>query len=84
MLNEITWFTLCACIQTIPGAAERLKLFKADLLMPGSFDEAFAACDYVVHTASPFKILVTKGRENQELIQPAIKGTKNVLGEHEY
>lgn len=43
------------------GAAERLKLFKADLLAPGAFDEAVAGCDVVIHTASPYLIKVPKG-----------------------
>ena len=40
--------------QALPGGAERLKLFPADLLEVGSFDAAFAGCDYVVHCASPY------------------------------
>lgn len=36
------------------GAAERLQLFQADLMAPGSFDDAVAGCDAVVHCASPF------------------------------
>lgn len=46
----------------MPGAAERLKLFKADLLAPGAFDEAVAGCDVVIHTASPYLIKVPKGK----------------------
>jgi nucleoside-diphosphate-sugar epimerase len=45
----------------MPGAAERLKLFKADLLQPGAFEEAVAGCDVVIHTASPYLIKVPKG-----------------------
>jgi hypothetical protein len=37
----------------LPGASDRLKLFSADLLEPGSFDEAVAGCDGVFHVASP-------------------------------
>lgn len=29
-----------SALKALPGAAERLKLFKADLMQPGSFDEA--------------------------------------------
>jgi hypothetical protein len=43
--------------------AERLKLFKADLLAPGAFDEAIAGCDMVIHTASPFQLDVPKGEQ---------------------
>ncbi|KAB5544761.1 hypothetical protein DKX38_012873 [Salix brachista] len=35
------------------GAKERLKIFKADLLEEGSFDEAIQGVDGVFHTASP-------------------------------
>jgi nucleoside-diphosphate-sugar epimerase len=37
----------------LPGASDCLKLFSADLLEPGSFDEAVAGCDGVFHVASP-------------------------------
>ncbi|CDO29781.1 SDR family oxidoreductase [Mycolicibacterium porcinum] len=56
----------------------RLKLFKADLLEPGSFDEAMAGCELVMHTASPF--LLSGYTDAQEaLIRPALEGTRNVL-----
>ena len=35
----------------LPGT---LKLYEADLLKDGSFDEAVKGSDYVIHTASPF------------------------------
>ncbi|CAI0455024.1 unnamed protein product [Linum tenue] len=37
----------------LEGAAERLQLFKADLLAEGSFDSAMEGCVAVFHTASP-------------------------------
>lgn len=37
----------------LEGAKERLKLFKADLMEEGSFDEAIMGCEGVFHTASP-------------------------------
>lgn len=56
----------------------RLKLFKAALLEPGSFDEAMAGCELVMHTASPF--LLSGYTDPQEaLIRPALEGTRNVL-----
>jgi nucleoside-diphosphate-sugar epimerase len=56
----------------------RLTLFKADLLDPGSFDEAMAGCELVMHTASPF--LLTGFKDAQEaLVRPALEGTRNVL-----
>ena len=55
-----------------------LKLFKADLLDPGSFDEPLRGCELVIHTASPFFITRAKNPE-EELIRPAREGTRNVL-----
>lgn len=48
-------------LKALPGAAQRLRLFRADLMEAGSFDEAVAGCDYVLHTASPFVINVRAG-----------------------
>jgi len=61
----------------LPGASERLELMKADLLIEGAFDEAVVDCVGVIHTASPVIFNVTDP-ENQ-LLQPAIRGTLNVL-----
>lgn len=55
-----------------------LKIFQADLLMPGSFDEAMLGCQVVMHTASPFLINGVKDAK-QTLIRPAVDGTRNVL-----
>ncbi|BCI79228.1 NAD-dependent epimerase [Mycolicibacterium sp. TY66] len=56
----------------------KLKLFKADLLDVGSFDEAMAGCELVMHTASPFLLQgVTDAQES--LVRPALEGTRNVL-----
>lgn len=52
-----------AHLLAMPGAAQRLKLFKADLMQPGAFDEAVAGCDVVIHTASPYLIKVPKGEQ---------------------
>jgi nucleoside-diphosphate-sugar epimerase len=54
-----------------------LKLFEADLLIDGSFGEASKHCDYVLHTASPFKIDVKNPQK--ELVEPAVNGTENVI-----
>ncbi|CAN0870729.1 Tetraketide alpha-pyrone reductase 2 [Linum grandiflorum] len=75
----------------LKGAKERLKLVKADLLAPGSFDDAVRGVDGVFHTASP--VLVPYDHNIQAsyllydlsngcratLIDPCIKGTLNVL-----
>ncbi|CAO2837309.1 unnamed protein product [Amaranthus hypochondriacus] len=59
------------------GAHERLNLFKADLMEEGSFDSAISGCDGVFHTASPLLFTVTDPQV--DVLDPAIKGTLNVL-----
>jgi anthocyanidin reductase len=61
----------------IPGAAERLKLFRAELSEDGSFDAAVAGCLGVFHVATPTEF-APKDHEN-DMIKPAIDGTLNVL-----
>lgn len=62
---------------TLDGAKDRLKLFKANLLEEGSFDAEIAGCEGVFHTASPFFLETSNPQE--DLIDPAVKGTLNVL-----
>ena len=59
------------------AASGTIKYFKADLLDEGSYDEAMQGCELVIHTASPF-INNTKNPV-KDLIDPALKGTTNVL-----
>ncbi|CAA0833476.1 NAD(P)-binding Rossmann-fold superfamily protein [Striga hermonthica] len=61
----------------LDGANERLHLIKADLLQDGSFDALVNGCDGVFHTASPYLLSTTDPQA--ELIDPALKGTLNVL-----
>ncbi|KAJ6429781.1 hypothetical protein OIU84_021225 [Salix udensis] len=64
-------------LREFDGAKERLKIFKADLLEEGSFDEAIQGVDGVFHTASP--VLVPHDDNIQAtLIDPCINGTLNV------
>ena len=70
-----------AFLMSLPGAAERLKLFEADLLLSGSFEAALKGCGAVLHTASPFVSAVKPGTERQVFVEPALRGTENVLGE---
>lgn len=56
----------------------KLTLFEADLLEEGSFKEAMENCELVIHTASPFFVQGIKNAKEQ-LIQPALEGTTNVL-----
>jgi nucleoside-diphosphate-sugar epimerase len=60
------------------GAPGKLVLFKADLLIPGSFDAAMVGSQVVIHTASPFLIGKIADPE-AALVRPALEGTRNVL-----
>ena len=60
------------------GTPGNLKLFKADLMDPGSFDEPMENCELVIHTASPFFITGINNPE-KELINPAREGLRNIL-----
>lgn len=66
------------CLKSLPGATERLSLFAANLLVPGSFDKAIEGATYVLHSASPVALEVVADPEGT-LIRPAVEGTKNVL-----
>ena len=68
-----------AYLKAMPGA-ERLKLFYGvDLLIDGSYDAAMVGCSSVHHVASPFYMTGSKKNIKNKLIDPAIKGTENVL-----
>jgi len=56
----------------------QLNLFEADLMEQGSFALAMQDCDIVIHTASPY-FLDNPKDVYHDLIDPAIKGTQNVL-----
>ncbi len=65
---------LKAMAEQSPG---KIKFFAADLLKPNSYTTAMDGCEVVFHTASPF---TTDFKDPQkELIDPAVKGTANVL-----
>ncbi|KAM1909233.1 hypothetical protein ACFX13_038018 [Malus domestica] len=80
MINS-TVFVLCtnaandkhAHLKKLDKASENLKLFKADLLDYESLRTAIQGCDGVFHVASPVPY------DPVELIEPAVKGTLNVL-----
>jgi len=58
-----------------PGS---IRYFASDLLEDGSYDAAMEGCELVFHTASPFTAAVDDPQK--ELVQPALEGTRNVLG----
>ncbi|KAJ0039018.1 hypothetical protein Pint_23956 [Pistacia integerrima] len=64
-------------LHELDGAKERLHLFKANLLEEGSFDSVVDGCEGVFHTASP--VTMSANDPQTELIDPAVKGTLNVL-----
>lgn len=57
-----------------PGA---IRFFRSDLTRPGSFDEPMAGCRVVFHVASPYTLTTRDPQE--ELVEPAVAGTTNVL-----
>lgn len=67
-----------AYLTSLPGADDRLELVAAELLTPGSYDEAVAGCVAVVHMASPY--VVSPEDPQRDLVDPALEGTRNVLG----
>lgn len=62
---------------SLEGAKERLHLCTANLLEEGSFDSVVQGCHAVFHTASPFYYDIKDPQA--ELLDPAVKGTLNVL-----
>lgn len=56
-----------------------VELFEADLMKDGSFKDAMAGVQILHHTASPFQLQVDDPQT--QLIDPAVNGTKNVIGE---
>ncbi|CAL4960673.1 unnamed protein product [Urochloa decumbens] len=59
-------------LQALDGADTRLRLFQMDLLDPASVRPAIEGARGVFHLASPFIL-------QNELLEPAVKGTLNVL-----
>ncbi|KAL8485135.1 hypothetical protein ACS0TY_027430 [Phlomoides rotata] len=65
-------------LQNLENAGEKLKLFKADLLDFDSILAAVEGCDGVFHVASPVPSGSVPNPE-VEVVEPALKGTLNVL-----
>ncbi|PLX04961.1 MAG: diaminohydroxyphosphoribosylaminopyrimidine deaminase [Marinilabiliales bacterium] len=59
------------------NSAGKIKFFKTDLLVKGSYAEAMHECELVYHTASPFVLSVKDPQK--DLVDPAVLGTENVL-----
>ncbi|MEZ5194990.1 MAG: aldehyde reductase [Bacteroidales bacterium] len=56
----------------------KVEIWEADLLKEGSFDQAAKGCESIIHVASPFTLRFKDAQK--ELLDPALEGTKNVLG----
>ncbi|KAI0492390.1 hypothetical protein KFK09_026661 [Dendrobium nobile] len=65
-------------LKKLDKATENLQLFKADLLDYNTVEAAISGCEGVFHVASPV-ILSGISNPEEELIKPALVGTKNVL-----
>ncbi|ONH99805.1 hypothetical protein PRUPE_6G051400 [Prunus persica] len=65
-------------LEALEGAATRLRLFQIDLLDYNSIFAAINGCSGVFHLASPCIVDQVQDPE-KELLDPAIKGTLNVL-----
>ena len=63
-------------LMKLPNAKENLKLFVADVLKSDSFDEVFAGCTFVIHTASPFINGVRKEDVEAKLVKPAVQAER--------
>ena len=61
----------------LPGAVDRLELARGNLLDAKGWDSAVAGCEYVIHTASPYRIDVKDPQ--RDLVDPAVLGTRHVL-----
>ncbi|XP_050379256.1 cinnamoyl-CoA reductase 1-like [Argentina anserina] len=66
-------------LNKLDRASENLKLFKADLLDYNSLRLAVSGCSGVFHVASPVPFPTTITDPEAQLLEPAVKGTLNVL-----
>ncbi|XP_022733930.1 vestitone reductase-like isoform X2 [Durio zibethinus] len=64
-------------LTNLPGAAEKLKIYSADLNDPDSFDAAIEGCKGVLHVATPVDFEYKEPEET--VIRRAISGTLGIL-----
>ncbi|CAL4993989.1 unnamed protein product [Urochloa decumbens] len=65
-------------LEALDGAASRLRLLQMDLLDPASVRAAVEGARGVFHLTSPVTLQLPQDPE-KELLEPAVKGTLNVL-----
>ncbi|HEY6795221.1 MAG TPA: NAD-dependent epimerase/dehydratase family protein [Kineosporiaceae bacterium] len=61
------------------GQPGTLELVEADLLQPKAFDDVMDGCRYVFHVASPFLVPQQIRDARQDVLEPALDGTRNLL-----
>jgi len=64
-------------LTALDPSGELLELVEADLLNEASWDAVISGTEYVLHLASPYALNVTNPQA--DLVDPALKGTLNVL-----
>lgn len=67
--------TQTAIAQVAP--VDKLSFVEANLLSDNGWAKAMKGCTFVMHVASPFSL--TKPKDENELITPALEGTKRVI-----
>lgn len=65
-------------LTALKNASENLSFAKGDLLASGSYDEALAGVDAVIHAAAVVEIGDSKDPE-KDIVRPSVDGVKNVL-----
>ncbi|XVF71877.1 hypothetical protein PTKIN_Ptkin12aG0074900 [Pterospermum kingtungense] len=69
--NDVSFLT------SLPGAAQRLKIFSADLNDPDSFDAAIEGCKGVLHVATPVDL---EAKESEQVLtKRSINGALGIL-----
>jgi len=84
--------TVHACVRSLANTAKfehlqkmadqspgSITFFAADLLKPGSHEEAMRGCRVVMHTASPFILASNITDPQRQVVEPALEGTRDVL-----
>ena len=59
------------------NATDRLSFAHADLMQPGSFDDAMAGCHAVIHAAA--SVVFNHPDPQRGIVDPSVEGTRNVL-----
>eukprot|EP00253_Pinus_taeda_P024456 PITA_24456 len=67
-----------AHILSLPGAKERLRLFKANLLEKGSFDTAVQGCEFAILLATPMDFAIDAETQSS-VVEAEVNGTLDIL-----